>query len=124
MKVFFIIITLGVLLWKAYYACLRGVNIYEKDRKEHNSLWEYLLGNGATQAEAIRPFLQHALVRTFHPLLSQWRLLLILVALALLTGLVADNLSVVQALLLLAVQLLIVGVALLLAVCIYAKYKG
>ncbi|MCR4582299.1 MAG: ABC transporter permease [Prevotella sp.] len=124
MKIFFVIVTLGVLLWKAYFACLRGVHGYQKDRREHHSLWEYLLGNGATEAQAVRPFLQHALVRTFYPLLSQWRLLLILVALALLTGLVADNVSIIEALLILLGLLLAVGAGLLLAVCLYAWHKG
>ncbi len=123
MKVFFVIVTLSVLLWKACYVWQRGVNTYSKDRREHNSLWEYLLGNGASKSVAQRPFLQHAMKRAYQPLLQQWRLLLVLVALALLTGLVADGLNVVQALLLLVGMLLAVGVGTALAVYLYARHK-
>ena len=54
MKVFYLLVVLSVLLWKAYYAWLRGVNAYAKDRRDHNSLFEYLLGNGA-----LRPLPAH-----------------------------------------------------------------
>ncbi len=123
MKVFFILLTLAVLLWKAFNVWQRGVKTYGYDRQEHLSLYEYLLGNGATEAEALRPFLMHALVRAYQPLLSQWRLLLALLAFALLTGLVADNLNVGQSLLLLFVMLALVGLGTLTALYVYTRIK-
>ena len=80
----YILILLAVVLWKGYYAWKRCLRTYRQDRSDHNSLYEYLLGNGATHAEAIRPFIYHALVRAFKPLLGQWRLFLVLILLGLL----------------------------------------
>lgn len=80
----YLLILLAVILWKGYYVWKRGMRVYRQDRHDHNSLYEYLLGNGATHAEAIRPFLNHALVRAFKPLLGQWRLFLVLILLGLL----------------------------------------
>ena len=79
----YLLVLLAVVLWKGYYAWKRGLKTYRKDRHDHNSLYEYLLGNGATHAEAIRPFMHHALVRAFKPLLGQWRLFLLLFLLGL-----------------------------------------
>jgi len=124
MKVFFVIVTLAVLLWKGFYACQRGLHTYKRDRRDHDSLREYLLANGASETEALYPFLQHALVRTFQPLLLQWRLLLILLALALLTGLIADDVNIGQAMLMLLGLLVIVGVGLLLVIYFYVRYRG
>ncbi len=123
MKVFYLLVVLSVLLWKAYYAWLRGVNTYVKDRRDHNSLFEYLLGNGATEKEALRPFLLHALDRAFRPLLSQWRLLLILLAFALLMGLIFDTLTILQALTYLLILLLLVALALLLGIYLFMCVK-
>jgi len=123
MKVFFIILTLVVLLWKAFYVWQRGVNTYKRDRQDHHSLYEYLLGNGATEAEALTPFLIHALERAYKPLISQWRLLLALVAFALLTGLIADSLSVFQSLLILVILLVVVGLGTLMAIFAYSRIK-
>ena len=80
----YLLILLAVILWKGCYVWKRGMRVYRQDRHDHNSLYEYLLGNGATHSEAIRPFVNHALVRAFKPLLGQWRLFLILVVLGLL----------------------------------------
>ncbi len=121
MKVFFILLTMAVLLWKAFYVWQRGMNTYKRDRQEHQSLYEYLLGNGATETEALRPFLVHALERAYQPLQSQWRLLLALVAFALLTGLVADNLNVGQSLLLLLALLALVGLGTLAVLYVYTR---
>jgi len=76
-----IIIILLFLLRKAYYAWRRGLNTWRMDMHNHNSLREYLLGNGATEAEARRPFLRHALVRACRPLLAQWQQLVALLVL-------------------------------------------
>ena len=81
MMTFYIIVLLAVIAWKGYYALERGMKTYRKDRQQHDSLREYLLGNGATKRQSLWPFYRHALQRAFLPLLSQWRLLLILVLL-------------------------------------------
>ena len=123
MKICYILVVLAVLLWKAYYAWLRAVNTYVRDRRDHDSLREYLLGNGATPNQALRPFLLHALQRAYRPLLSQWRLLAILVAVAILAGLVADGLTVLHALLLLLILILLVALTTLAAFYGYAMKK-
>ena len=84
MIVAYLILLLAVLVWKGYYAVGRGRRTYRKDCQEHDSLREYLLGNGATRRQAQWPFYRHALQRAFLPLLSQWRLLLVLVLLGVL----------------------------------------
>ena len=80
----YILLVLGVVAWKGYYAVLRALNCYRNDRRDHDSLREYLLGNGATQRQALWPFYQHALERALVPLKSQWRLGLILLVLGIL----------------------------------------
>jgi hypothetical protein len=74
MKTLYLIIFIGLVAWKGYHAWLRGRNAYLKDVEQYQSLREYLLGNGATEWEARRPFLPRALRRAYQPLLSQWRL--------------------------------------------------
>ncbi len=78
MKTVYLIILLAAIAWKGYYAWLRGWNCYQKDRKNHDSLREYLLGNGATQWQAMWPFYRHALIRAFAPMKDQWRMWLAL----------------------------------------------
>ena len=73
MKIFLSIIILGLLSWKGFYAWRRGRNAWCYDRQHHDSLREYLLGNGATEREALMPFVKRALRRAFMPLLAQWR---------------------------------------------------
>ena len=55
MMLFYIIVVVAVLVWKGYYATLRAMNTYRQDRKNHDSLREYLLGNGATQWQSLQP---------------------------------------------------------------------
>lgn len=74
MKTAYLILLLALVGWKGYYAWLRGRNAYRKDMEQFLSLHEYLLGNGATEKEARRPFVKRALRRAFVPLLNQWRL--------------------------------------------------
>lgn len=83
----YLILLLAVVLWKGYYVWQRGWNTYCSDRKEHDSLREYLLGNGATPWQSQWPFIRHALVKASKPLLSQWRLWLALLALGIVTWL-------------------------------------
>ena len=80
----YLLLLLTIVLWKGYWAWKRGRRTYLKDRQDHDSLREYLLGNGATVWEARRPFFNHALERALTPLLSQWRLFLFLVVLGVL----------------------------------------
>ena len=84
MKLLYLIILIALVAWKGYYAWLRGRNSYRKDMEQYQSLREYLLGNGATEAEARRPFLKRALRRAYQPLLRQWRLWAVVAAVGLL----------------------------------------
>lgn len=84
MKTAYIILVLAVLLWKGYYAWQRGVRAYRKVRLEHDSLREYLLGNGATPWQSVRPFYRYALVRAIAPLRKQWLLWAVLALLGVL----------------------------------------
>ena len=84
MKLLYLIILIALVAWKGYYAWLRGRNSYRKDMEQYQSLREYLLGNGATEAEARRPFLKRALRRAYQPLLRHWRLWAVVAAVGLL----------------------------------------
>lgn len=87
MIIAYVILVLAVVLWKGYFAWKRGMRTYRRDLQEHDSLREYLLGNGASKRESLRPFVNHAVARALKPLCTQWRLLLILVAMGLLVAL-------------------------------------
>ena len=78
-----ILFVMVLLLRKAYYVWRRALVTFRNDRQEHSSLCEYLLGNGAKEWETYLPFLRHAAVRAFQPLLGQWQQLLALVAILL-----------------------------------------
>ncbi len=80
----YLLLLLGVILWKGYFALNRGLRAYRHDITEYASLYEYLLANGASHKQASRPFLLHAMERAFRPLLTQWRLFLILFVLGVL----------------------------------------
>lgn len=80
----YLILLLAIVVWKGFWAWKRGMSAYRKDRHDHDSLREYLLGNGATTWEARRPFIRHAMVRALKPLLPQWRLFLFLLVLGVL----------------------------------------
>ena len=84
MKTVYLILVLALLSWKGYHAWLRGRNAYLKDLEQYQSLREYLLGNGASEKEACRPFLKRALRRACQPLLKQWRLWAIVAAIGIL----------------------------------------
>ena len=83
----YVILVMAVVIWKGYLAWKRGMRTYRRDLEEHDSLREYLLGNGASRRESLRPFVNHALERALKPLSAQWRLWLILVVLGLLVAL-------------------------------------
>ena len=88
MMTLYLIILFAVVVWKGYYAAMRAVKTYRKDRLEHDSLREYLLGNGATRWQSEWPFYRHALQRAVVPLKSQWRLWLAMLVLGLLVMLI------------------------------------
>ena len=74
MKIVYLILLLALVGWKGHKAWLRGRRQWTKDMQQYQSLWEYLVGNGATLKEARKPFLKRALRRAFMPMLKQWRL--------------------------------------------------
>lgn len=119
----YLLVTLGVLLWKAYHAWLRGRRCYDSDRRAHDSLREYLLGNGATTRQSLHPFVRHAMQRAFRPLTSQWRLLVVLTVLALLVPLVSDGVALWLPLGLLAALLALVAAALWLTLYVYTLLR-
>jgi len=86
MRIVCIIIIGVVLLWKGYHAGLRGWHTYRRDRREHDSLREYLLANGATTRQSLQPFLRHAAERALWPLIRQWRLWLLVTLMVLLAA--------------------------------------
>ncbi len=88
MKTLYLVVLLGVVLWKGYYAWLRARNCYRQDRQKHDSLREYLLGNGATQWQSLWPFYRHALQRAVIPMKDQWRLWLSLLVVGMLVWLI------------------------------------
>lgn len=73
MNILLVIVLLALLAWKGYFAWKRGRNTYMTERERYQSLWEYLVGNGATEREARRPFLERACKRALLPWLRQWR---------------------------------------------------
>ena len=87
MMTVYLIVLLAVVAWKGYYAWQRGQKTYRKDRQDHESLREYLLGNGATEWQARWPYYCHALERALFPLKSQWRLWLVLLLLGVIVAL-------------------------------------
>lgn len=84
MKIVLLILIIGLLAWKGYYAWLRGRNAWRYDREHHDSLREYLLGNGATERQAMMPFVKRAVQRALMPLLVQWRFWLVVLVLVIL----------------------------------------
>lgn len=119
---------MSVLQADALFVCRRGVSTYVQNRREHASLHEYLQGNGATAAEAQRPFVARALQRAFVPLLSQLLLVPLVFVPSLLVGLLLGGLTPWQSIglliLLLAGGLCSTVLALLLSVAIYTKLRG
>ena len=63
MKTVYLIILLALVGWKGYHAWLRGRKSWTQDMQQYQSLWEYLLANGATLQEARKPFIKRALLR-------------------------------------------------------------
>lgn len=79
MKTLYLIILLGLVAWKGWLAFERGRRQWMSDMAQYRGLREYLLGNGATMADARRPFVKRALLRAMKPMAKQWRLWAIVV---------------------------------------------
>lgn len=79
MKTLYLIILLGLVAWKGWLAFARGRRQWMSDMAQYRGLREYLLGNGATMADARRPFVNRALLRAMKPMAKQWRLWAIVV---------------------------------------------
>ncbi len=88
MKAVYLILLLALVGWKGWLAWKRGRRQWTKDMQQYQTLWEYLLANGATLMEARKPFLKRALRRAFKPMLKQWRLWAIVAAIGLLVFLI------------------------------------
>ena len=84
MKTVYLILLLALAGWKSWHAWLRGRRQWMLDMKQYQSLWEYLLGNGATLSEVRKPFLRRALRRAFMPMAKQWRLWAVVAAIGVL----------------------------------------
>ncbi len=74
MKTLYLIILLGLVAWKGWLAVDRGRRQWAQDMEQYRGLREYLLGNGATEREARRPFVKRALLCAVKPMAKQWRL--------------------------------------------------
>ena len=79
MKTLYLIILLVLVAWKGWLAFARGRRQWTSDVAQYRGLREYLLGNGATMADARRPFVKRALLRAMKPMAKQWRLWAIVV---------------------------------------------
>ena len=84
MKTLYLIILLGLVAWKGWLAFARGRRQWMSDMAQYRGLREYLLGNGATMADARRPFVKRALLRAMKPMAKQWRLWAIVVVIGIL----------------------------------------
>lgn len=62
---------MAVLQADALYLCRRGMTAFTMNLHRHGSLQEYLLANGVSQREALRPFYAQAVKRAMAPVLSQ-----------------------------------------------------
>ena len=61
----------GILSGTAITACSDSLSAYYDGLRHHNQLYFYLLGNGATHAEALDTFVRRALEKAVMPGLSQ-----------------------------------------------------
>lgn len=60
----------GILMGNALSSNVIGLNAYFTALLRERQLYDYLLGNGATSAEARRPFVREALVKAFTPCIA------------------------------------------------------
>ena len=118
---------MAVLVADALFVCRRGLSVYAMERRVHQGLSEYLLGNGATLLEARRPFVVAAVKRAFVPVLSQLLMVGVVFVPSMLCGLLIGGVEPWQAVafiaLLTAAALCSSLLSLLLAVYIYERLK-
>lgn len=79
------------------FVCRRGITTYVLERRSHKDLFEYLKANGATEMEALRPFVTKAITRAFTPILQQLLLAGLVFVPSLLCGLLIGGFSTLQA---------------------------
>ncbi len=89
---------------EALFVCRRGITTYVLECRTHKELYEYLRGNGASQREALRPFLTKAITRAFAPVLSQLLLVGLVFVPSLLCGMLIGGILPLQAIAFLALM--------------------
>lgn len=89
---------------EALFVCRRGITTYVFERRQHKELLEYLRGNGATQMEALRPYVTKSITRAFNPVLQQMMLVGIVFVPSLLCGMFLGGISPLQAVAFLALM--------------------
>ena len=60
----------GILMGNMLTSNVIALNTYYSGLKREEQLYRYLLGNGATRAEAQAPFIRQAIVKSFSPLIA------------------------------------------------------
>ena len=82
---------------EALFVCRRGITTYVFECRQHKELLEYLRGNGASQMEALRPYITKSITRAFNPVLQQLLLVGIVFIPSLLCGMLLGGISPMQA---------------------------
>lgn len=60
----------GILMGNMLSSNVVALNTYYSSLKRERQLYRYLLGNGATRAEAQAPFIKQAIIKSFSPLIA------------------------------------------------------
>lgn len=60
----------GILMGNMLSSNVIALNTYYSGLKREQQLYRYLLGNGATKAEAQAPFIRQAIIKSFSPLIA------------------------------------------------------
>lgn len=60
----------GILMGNMLSSNVIALNTYYSGLKREQQLYRYLLGNGATRAEAQAPFIRQAIIKSFSPLIA------------------------------------------------------
>lgn len=61
---------MGILMGNMLSVCVIGLNTFYDGLQRESQLYRYLLGNGATHAEAVAPFVRRALDKSFAPCIA------------------------------------------------------
>ena len=111
----------------ALYVCRSGLTSFVYNLRLHGGLHEYLLGNGASTAEALQPFVVTAVRRALAPVLRQLLLVGVVFVPSLLGGLLISGIAPLQAVafvaMLTAAALCSTLLALLFSIYIYVRLK-